>query len=145
MDTVSLDQVQVTPLARIPVAGGDVMHVMKASDTGFNEFGEAYFSWVEVDAVKAWKLHQRMTMNLAVPVGEVRFVFFLPAPAPVFREECIGTSHYARLTVPPGIWFGFQGLAEPQSLVLNIANLEHDPDESLRKEKEDISYNWNRG
>lgn len=145
MDTVSLGQIQVLPLARIPVSGGDVMHAMKVSDTGFNGFGEAYFSWVEYGKVKAWKLHQRMTMNLIVPVGEVKFVFFLPVPTPVFREECLGTSRYARLTIPPGIWFGFQGLAKPQSLVLNIASIEHDPDEGLHKEKEDISYNWNRG
>jgi dTDP-4-dehydrorhamnose 3,5-epimerase len=145
MGTVNLDQVQVTLLSRIPVVGGDVMHAMKACDAGFDGFGEVYFSWVNHGAVKAWKLHQRMTMNLVVPVGEVRFVFFLPTPVPIFREECIGNSYYARLTVPPGIWFGFQGLTEPQSLVLNIANLEHNPDESLRKEKEDILYNWNRG
>jgi dTDP-4-dehydrorhamnose 3,5-epimerase len=145
MDSVSLDQVLVSPLARISVADGDVMHAMKASDLGFSGFGEAYFSWIKAGSVKAWKLHQRMTMNLVVPIGEVRFVFFVPIPAPIFREECIGGSNYARLTIPPGIWSGFQGLGKSQSLVLNLANIEHYPSESLHKEKQDISFNWSRG
>jgi dTDP-4-dehydrorhamnose 3,5-epimerase len=145
MDKVTLDQIQITPLARISVAGGDVMHAMKSGSEGFCGFGEAYFSWIDCDAIKAWKLHQRMTMNLVVPVGEAKFVFFLSEPQPVFREECIGASNYARLTIPPGIWFGFQGLTAPLSLVLNIANIEHDPDEGLHKTQEEISYNWNRG
>ena len=144
MDRVTLDQIQITPLSRISVDGGDVMHAMKSGSEGFCGFGEAYFSWIDCDAIKAWKQHQRMTMNLVVPVGEVKFVFFLPEPQPVFREECIGASTYARLTIPPGIWFGFQGLSTPQSLVLNIANLEHDPEEGLRKTQAEISYNWNQ-
>jgi dTDP-4-dehydrorhamnose 3,5-epimerase len=142
MGTVSLDDVQVISLARIPVEGGDVMHAMKASDVGYNGFGEAYFSWVYNGVVKAWKLHQRMTLNLVVPVGEVRFVFWLSSVPSVFREECIGGAQYARLTVPPGIWFGFQGLVEPQSLVLNIADIEHDPDEALKKETDEIHFDW---
>jgi dTDP-4-dehydrorhamnose 3,5-epimerase len=145
MGTVSLDDVQVTSLARIPVEGGDVMHAMKVSDVGYNGFGEAYFSWVGRGVVKAWKLHQHMTLNLVVPVGEVRFVFCTPVIQSTFREERIGGAQYARLSVPPGIWFGFQGLAESQSLVLNIADIEHDPNETLKKEPNEIHFDWNLG
>ena len=60
-----------------------------------------------------------------------------------FRVEEIGVDHYARLTVPPGIWFGFQGLAEPQSLVLNIASISHEPSEVERLALSDINYTWN--
>ena len=77
MGVVSLDDILVTPLKRIPTVGGDVMHGLKKSDNGFNGFGEVYFSWVEQGAIKAWKCHQRMTMNLVVPKGEVSFVFHL--------------------------------------------------------------------
>ena len=59
-----------------------------------------------------------------------------------FRVEEIGVNCYARITVPPGIWFGFQGLAEPQSLVLNIASIPHDPKELQRRALTDISYGW---
>lgn len=138
---MSLDDILITPLARIATAGGDVLHAMKQTDAGYSGFGEAYFSWVATGAVKAWKRHLRMTMNVVVPVGQVRFVFRLEG-ADDFRVEEIGVDRYARLTVPPGIWFGFKGLTESESLVLNIANLPHDPNEVQRLELSEIRYGW---
>ncbi|MDK9723640.1 MAG: dTDP-4-dehydrorhamnose 3,5-epimerase [Sterolibacteriaceae bacterium MAG5] len=137
---MTLADICVTPLRRIATPGGDVMHAMKRVDPGFTDFGEAYFSWIESGAVKAWKLHQRMTLNLVVPVGAVRFVFHLPQGG--FRTEEIGAANYARLTVPPGIWFGFQGRADTPSLLLNLADIPHDPDEVLRKAQPDIPFDW---
>lgn len=142
MGSMSLDDIKITPLSRITTEGGDVLHAMKQSDAGYTGFGEAYFSWVASGTVKAWKRHLRMTMNVVVPVGLVRFVFRLDG-ADEFRVEEIGVDRYARLTVPPGIWFGFQGLAEPQSLVLNIANISHDPNEVQRLALSEINYAWN--
>ena len=77
MGTVSLNDILVTPLKRIHTIGGDVLHALKSSDTGFNGFGEVYFSWIDQSAIKAWKCHLRMTLNLMVPMGKVRFVFHL--------------------------------------------------------------------
>ncbi len=142
MGVVSLDDILVTPLKRIPTVGGDVMHGLKKSDNGFNGFGEVYFSWVEQGAIKAWKCHQHMTLNLVVPVGEVNFVFHLTNKKNIFRTEIIGEERYVRLTVPPGIWFGFQGLTSGYSLVMNVIDVEHDPDEVLRKETSEFDYDW---
>lgn len=139
---MTLDDVVLTPLARIETAGGNVLHAMKQSDAGYAGFGEAYFSWVAQGSVKAWKRHAQMTMNLIVPLGKVRFVFHLDG-GEGFRVEEIGPDRYARITVPPGIWFGFQGLAAPQSLVLNIASIPHDPKEVERRTPTEITYGWN--
>lgn len=138
---MSLDNILITPLARIATTGGEVLHAMKQSDAGYSGFGEAYFSWVDAGAVKAWKRHTQMTMNVVVPVGRVRFVFCLEG-LEEFRVEEIGVDSYARLTVPPGIWFGFQGLASPHSLVLNLANIPHDPNEVDRLTLSEIKYDW---
>ena len=104
-----LDQIQVIPLQQIATAGGDVWHALKSSEDSFIGFGEAYFSWWNPEQSKAWKQHLHMTMNLIVPIGTVRFIFY-ELGNNSFREERIGTFSYARLTVPPRIWFGFQGL-----------------------------------
>lgn len=125
---------------RISTPGGDVMHALKSTDACFSAFGEAYFSWAAPNAVKAWKLHRCMTLNLVVPVGRVLFVFHLPGHG--FRMEEIGDANYARITVPPGIWFGFQGRDMAPSLVLNIANIAHDPDEVERKAVSEIAFDW---
>ena len=142
---MKLADILVTPLQRIETAGGDVLHGMKKSDSGYSGFGEAYFSWVSTGAIKAWKRHSQMTMNVVVPVGQVKFVFHCVTNDGVeeFRVEEIGEDRYARLTVPPGIWFGFQGLHTPQSLLLNMANIPHDPNEVERLALKDINYDWN--
>lgn len=140
MGAVNVGQILVTPLKRIPLKGGDVLHGMKCSDPGYVEFGEAYFSIIEAGAVKAWKRHLRMTLNFVVPIGSVHFVFMDGTGA--IREEMAGVDHYVRLTVPPGIWFGFRGLCAPYSMLMNIADIPHDPEEIERKGQEEIMFNW---
>jgi len=140
LDIVNLSTITVTPQKRIPVSGGDVLHAMKKSDSGYIGFGEAYLSLVEFGAVKAWKRHLQMTLNLIVPVGKVRFVFV--DSSGLVKEVIAGEGHYVRLTVPPGIWFGFQGVSEGTALLLNIANIEHSPEEIEHKELNEFEYDW---
>ena len=142
MGSISLlDQIQVKPQQQISTAGGDVWHALKSTEDSFIGFGEAYFSWVEPGAIKAWKQHLHMTMNLIVPIGTVRFIFY-ELENNSFREERIGKFSYARLTVPPRIWFGFQGISGAPSLMLNVANMPHDPKEIERKSLEEIRFDW---
>jgi dTDP-4-dehydrorhamnose 3,5-epimerase len=138
---MNLSDVRLTLLGRVAAPGGNVLHALRIGDLGWKGFGEAYFSSIEPRQVKAWKLHRRMTMNLVVPVGMVRFVFHLPNLG--FRTEEIGADHYARLTVPPGIWFGFQCRSSVCALVLNIADLPHDSKEVDRLALNHFPYDWN--
>ena len=75
MDPMTLETIRVTPLKRIENISGDILHAMKKNDFGYSDFGEAYFSWIFSAKIKAWKKHSKMTMNLIVPIGQVRFVF----------------------------------------------------------------------
>ena len=59
-----IEGVMFTPLYIVDTEGGDVLHAMKSSDSGYSGFGEAYFSTVESNAIKGWKLHREMVMNL---------------------------------------------------------------------------------
>ena len=145
MGSVSLSDILVTPLARICVDGGDVMHALKNNDPHYSGFGEAYFSWLDHGVVKAWKCHQKTSLNLVVPLGNVRFVFYQEGSEPAFRKEVIGEARYARLTVPPRYWFGFQGLEGKNSLLMNVTDLPHDPEEVLRKSIDEIQYDWTGG
>ncbi|MDC0992857.1 dTDP-4-dehydrorhamnose 3,5-epimerase [Alphaproteobacteria bacterium] len=141
MGTVGVNQILITPLGRIRASGGDVLHGMKCSDPGYVDFGEAYFSIVEPGAVKAWKRHLRMTLNIVVPSGAILFAFLDERGE--IRQEVVEESRYVRLTVPPGIWFGFKGLLSTCSILMNIADIPHDPDEIERKALNEFKYNWN--
>lgn len=140
----NLDSIGVTSLSRIQNLGGDVMHILKYTDPNFLGFGEAYFSIIQNNAIKAWKMHKEMTLNLVVPIGLVRFVFANTEPNAVdqFRTIQIGESDYSRITVPPNTWFGFQGIGQNPNLVLNIADKIHDTNEIIRAPLEKFNYNW---
>ena len=139
-----IDGVIITPLKIIDVPGGDVFHGMKAGDSGFAGFGEAYFSTVEFGVIKAWKRHQKMTLNLVVPVGEIKFVIYdnKNMGKESFQEVVLSKDNYSRLTIPPMVWVGFQGISRESSMLLNIANIPHIPEESDKKEISEIIYDW---
>lgn len=135
-----VEDILISDLKIISVPGGNVLHAMKQVDTGYRGFGEAYFSYIEVGAIKAWKRHLKMTLNLVVPVGRVLFHFIDERGGAT--QFITGSSNYKRLTVPPGIWFGFKGLDENKSLLLNIADIPHDPTEIQRKDVSEMQVNW---
>ena len=142
MGTINLlDQIKVTPLKQISSPGGDVWHALKTTEESFQGFGEAYFSCIKSGSIKGWKKHLEMTMNLIVPLGMVRFVFFNNENQK-YREEQIGATNYSRLTVPSGIWFGFQGISDSNSMILNLANMIHNSKEIDRKSIDEIQFNW---
>ena len=147
MEQVTIEGVIVTPLKQIYNPRGAVWHAMKCSDPGFDGFGEAYFSTIYHKDTKPWKKHLRMTLNFVVPVGKIRVVIFDDRPESPTKGEFfdITLSHenYQRLTIPAGLWVAFAGVGEDLNLLLNVANLEHDPLEIERKESLDaINYRW---
>ena len=139
-----IDDVIITPLEIIETFGGNVMHAMKKTDLGYADFGEAYFSEIEKNTVKAWKRHREMTLNLIVPSGKIKFVLFDDRKESNnrFQEVIISKENYCRLTVPPMIWVGFKGLSSFKSILLNIASIPHNPKEVDKKEIDKIQFDW---
>lgn len=126
----SLPPVITTQLRRIEHPKGDIFHGMKASDPGFAGFGEAYFTTIVAGETKGWKKHTAMVMNLIVPLGMVRFHIRDAAAGRSIAHD-VGASNYCRVTVPPGYWVAFEGLTSETNLILNLASLEHNPDEAV--------------
>lgn len=146
MVKINIEGVILTPLKKISHPRGDVFHSMKKSDNGYAGFGEAYFSTINDGEVKGWNRHKRMTLNLIVPMGEVTFVIYDDRKESrskgKFFKATISYTNYQRLTVPPGLWMAFKGKSNDINLVLNIADIEHDPDEIDRLDLEQVDYNW---
>lgn len=142
----TLDGVLLTPLREIETPGGNVLHAMKANDPGYVGFGEAYFSQIEPGAIKPWKRHRRMTLNIVVPAGSIRFVIYddreSSTTAGRFMDVVLSPENYCRLTVPPMLWMAFQGRGNTRSLLLNVADFQHDPAEADRKTLGEIEFGW---
>lgn len=129
-----LEGVLLTPLRIIDGPNGQVFHALKATDSSFAGFGEAYFSTVSAGARKGWKKHTRMVLNLVVISGEIRFVMYDDrAESSTYKQSqtvTLSLANYQRLTVPPGIWMAFEGMAAGTNMLINLASIPHDPAEA---------------
>jgi dTDP-4-dehydrorhamnose 3,5-epimerase len=145
----SIDGVTLTPLREIRDERGAVLHMLRCDAAGFERFGECYFSEVVPGAVKAWKRHREQTQNLAVPAGRMRIVIYDARAGSTSRGrvdvlELGRPDAYARLRIPPGLWYGFSCLGETPALLANCADLPHDPAESETLPPDDpaVPYSW---
>ena len=144
---IMIEGVKLYPLKHIVVPKGDIYHVLKLTDEGYAGFGEAYFSQIEAGVVKGWKRHNRMTLNIVVPVGAIRFVIYDDRKGSAsfgeFQEITLSpANNYQRLMLSPGLWMAFQGVGEGTSMLLDIIPEAHNSDESSRKDLSEISYTF---
>ena len=149
MTVPSIHDVLLTKLRQIVDERGSVLHHLRNDDADFGAFGEAYFSEIVPGAIKAWKRHRAQTQNLAVPVGRVRFVIHddrssSPTNGATDIVELGRPDNYRRLTIPYGLWYGFQCLSEVPALIANVAYVPHQPDDAeLRDHVDDrMPYRW---
>ncbi len=124
----SLDKINFKGLPVIKVEGGNVMKVMKASSFKEFIFGEAYFSSIDFSFIKGWKMQLKMSSNICVPIGEVKFTF-VSKDFKDHKTYIIGENNYGILSIPPNVWYCFKGLSKKTSLILNITDSEHNEEE----------------
>ena len=115
---------------------GKILHMLRNDSTGYLKFGECYFSEVYPYKVKAWKKHSSQTQNITVPVGTIKLVIFDDRNDSItkgrIQEILIGRpNNYKRVTIPPGLWYGFTCISDKEALLVNCADQPHDPNESL--------------
>ncbi|WP_373104065.1 dTDP-4-dehydrorhamnose 3,5-epimerase [Phocaeicola plebeius] len=147
MEQINIKGVSLRPLKHISVPKGDIYHALKCTDEGYAGFGEAYFSQIESGEVKGWKRHNRMTLNIIVPVGKIKFVIFDDREGSktygMFQEIIISPEdNYQRLTLAPGLWMAFQGMDRKTSMLMDIIPEPHDPTEADRKDLKEIAYKF---
>jgi len=133
------------PLKKISNSLGDVWHAIKSSDSEYAGFGEAYFSFIEKGKIKGWKKHKKATLNLIVPVGEIKFFAYDEEQEDKHSKLSsftLSEENYFRLTVPSGIWLAFKGLKE-RNMLLNVSDYSHDPSEVEAIEIENFPINLN--
>jgi dTDP-4-dehydrorhamnose 3,5-epimerase len=143
-----IDGVIITPLSQFLDERGKVMHMLRCDSEVFQQFGEIYFSCVYPGAIKGWHIHKRMTLNYAVPHGNIKFVLYDDREGSPTRGELqeifLGPDNYLLITVPPLVWNGFKGIGQEMAIVANCASIPHDPEEIERLDPFDklIPYDW---
>ena len=144
-----IKDVVLTELKQFPDERGTLLHMLRNDDPTFTTFGECYFSEVLPGAVKAWKLHRNQTQNFSVPVGRIKLVIYDN------RKDSVSNSNvqlinlgrpdsYFRVMIPPGLWYGFTCISKIPALLVNCADIPHNPQESEVRMIDDVSipYKW---
>jgi dTDP-4-dehydrorhamnose 3,5-epimerase len=143
-----IEGVIITPLKQIHDERGKVMHMLRSDAINFSGFGEVYFSCVYPSAIKGWHLHKFMTLNYAVPHGNIKFVLYdnrnESSTKGELQEIFMGPDNYCLVTVPPMVWNGFKGIGTEMAIVVNCASMPHDPSEIERLDPfhHSIPYDW---
>lgn len=112
---------------------GDIRKIINKCDNNFKGFGEAYLTNVKFKEIKGFKLHTKMVLNLFVISGEIMF-YMVNEQSNQKCEVTISEKLPKILTIQPNIWMAFEGKTNAQNVLLNIANIKHDPKESRNKE-----------
>jgi len=143
-----IDGVKINPLRQIPDERGKVMHMLRNDSEAFVAFGEIYFSCIYPGVVKAWHIHKRMTLNYAVPHGNIKLVLYDDREGSTTKGEVqevfLGPDNYCLVTIPPMVWNGFKGIGTQTAIVANCSTIPHDSGEIERLDPTDpsIPYDW---
>jgi dTDP-4-dehydrorhamnose 3,5-epimerase len=148
--TLNIEGVHVVPLRRVPDERGTVMHMLRADDPHFLDFGEIYFSTVYRGVVKGWHRHRDMTLNCACIFGRIKLALYDERENSPSRGALMelfpGPDQYVLVQIPPGVWNGFKGLSDPCAIVANCCTHPHEPDadrtDRLDPFSNHIPYDW---
>ncbi len=139
----------ITPLKQIGDERGAVFHFLKADSPNYKNFGEAYFSKINGGVVKGWKFHKIAEQNFCVPFGAVKIVVFDNRPdsptCGVVQEILLDDKeNYHLLSMPACLWYSFKSVSDNYSLLANIINIKHSPEESITLPlgTTEIPYEW---
>ena len=140
--------VKIIRLQQIVDERGKIMHMLKATDEHFIAFGEIYFSCAWPGTIKAWHVHQTMTVNNAVVSGRAKLVLFDMREDSSTKDELqeiyLGEDNYVLVQIPPGIANGYKAYGDKMVILANAATEPHDPDEMIRLDPftAEIPYDW---
>ena len=149
MQELNIHDLKLVPLKQITDTRGAVFHYLKSDDENFKGFGEAYYSKVNPGVIKGWKLHNEIHQHFCVPIGAIEIVVYdgrsySKSYGVVDRILLNDDSEYARLSMPPKLWYSFKCISENYSLLANIINKPHTPGESqtCSLDSKSIPYEW---
>ena len=126
-----IDGVKVVRKRKITDERGMIMHMLKSTGV-----------------VKAWHIHNEMTLNNCCIAGMIKLVLYDGRPDSATRGnlmECfIGEHNHCLVQIPPGITNGYKAYGDQLAVLANCATMPHDPHELIYIDpfNNDIPYDW---
>lgn len=147
-----IDGVVVKELAVKVDERGRLMELFRSDDPDLRGFGQVHLTTVYPGVVKAWRRHKKRTDVLTVVAGMVRLGLYDGRSGGKTDGELsqffLGVHSPLRITIPPGVWFGFKGVGAEEALVIAYTDIAHDPknpdEEYWDPLINEIPFDWDR-
>jgi dTDP-4-dehydrorhamnose 3,5-epimerase len=136
----------------IPDERGRLFEMLRRDEAMFLKFGQVYCTTVNVGVVKGWHLHKKQVDNFVCVSGMIKLVAYDGRAGSrtkgLVNEWFIGVHNPMLVQIPAGVYHGFKGVSEPESIVINIPTEPYHaarPDEyRLDVRQNEIPYDWAR-
>ncbi len=147
-----IDGVKIKKLVVHPDERGRLMEMMRSDDGEFIQFGQVYMTTAYQGAVKAWHYHKKQVDSFVCVKGMIKLALYDSRKGSKTKGELneffIGEHNQILVQIPNGVYHGFKGISDNESIIINTPTEVYDaekPDEfRLPADTKEIPYNWER-
>jgi len=130
---------------------GRLMEILRIDDSMFKKFGQVYYTATNPGFVKAWHYHKIQTDYFTCLQGKMRLVLYddrkNSKTKGQIQEFIISPENPILVSIPPGIYHGFESADNKEAVALNIPtelyNREHPDEYRLPFNTDKIPFKWN--
>jgi dTDP-4-dehydrorhamnose 3,5-epimerase len=145
-----IDGVKTKKLKAIGDYRGQLMELFRSDWPEFQKFGQMYMTTCKINVVKAWHYHKIQTDSFLCFMRAVKVVLYDSRKNSKTHGEIMefvaGKENPLLIQIPPMVYHGFMGIADPESIVFNVPTELYNyktPDEyRLPFDSPEIPYIW---
>ena len=119
---------------------GKIIKFLDTSSKDYKGFGEVYFSFINKNNIKAWKINKKATSNLIVPIGKVLIVVY-DLNENLVLKRVISSSY--KVLIPKSYIYGFMGIGD-NNLIVNFLNKKHSKNNAIKIKLSKFNFNWKK-
>ena len=128
-------------IKKIKNSKGNIYKILSNKDKFFDGFGDCYLSEINPYQIKAWRFHKKTTQKLFIISGKCKVVVLLEKK---FYQKYLTDKKNNIFIIPNKHWYGFKNTGAKKVRLLNITNKAYSEKEILRKNKNEIDYDWKK-
>lgn len=144
--------VKIKKLKIIPDSRGRLMEILRCDDEIFEKFGQVYVTTAFPGIVKAWHYHKKQDDHFVCLMGKIRLALYDAREGSKTKGEInefiLSLDDPFMVKIPKMVYHGFKGIADSESMILNIPTMPYDrnePDEfRVDALENDIPYDWRK-
>ena len=140
---MNLKKVKIYKSKKIFNINGNLSKLLSKKSLSYKNFGELYLTNIKYKSIKGWKYHNKMTSNIFLIFGKVKFVIVEKKNNKIiFVEHILNSENINHIYIPNKTYFAFTGLSKTESTLINFASIVHEKKESLRLNLSEFNYKW---